>query len=105
MLDLLGTGGRQVDFVDDRHDLQTGVNGEVGVGQRLCLNALRRIHDQHRALARGKRTRDRIVEVHVARRVDEIERVIFTVVGGVVELDRTRLDGDAALALKLHIVE
>ena len=38
-------------------------------------------------------------------RVNEIENVILPVFGMVIELDGARLDGDAALSLKLHVVE
>ncbi len=48
---------------------------QVGVGERLRLHALRGVHDQHGALARGERAADLVVEVHVARGVDEVERV------------------------------
>ena len=41
----------------------------------------------------------------MAGRVDEIECVFIAVVGGVVEGHRTGLDGDAALALQIHVVE
>ena len=41
----------------------------------------------------------------MARRVDEIERVGFTVSGLIGQADGARLDGDAALALKIHIVK
>ena len=96
---------RQVDLVDDRHDLQTGVNGKIGVAKGLRLDALRRIHNQQCALARRQRTRNLIVEVHMSRGVDQVHFVGLAVVRGVFHADRTRLDGNAALALKLHIVE
>lgn len=35
VLDLQRTGGRQVDLVHHGDDLQPGVNGKVGIGQRL----------------------------------------------------------------------
>ena len=41
---------RQVDLVDDRDDLEVVLDREVGVGQRLRLDALRRVHQQQRAL-------------------------------------------------------
>ena len=72
VLDLQRTGGRQVDLVHHGDDLQPGVNGKVGIGQRLGLDALRGIHDEHGALAGGQRPGDLVVEVHMARRVDEV---------------------------------
>ena len=44
-----------------------GVDSEVGVGHRLRLDALRGVHHQQRAFARGQRARDLVGEVHVAR--------------------------------------
>jgi hypothetical protein len=38
----------------------------------------------------------------VARRVDQVEQVLLAVARLVVEPYRMRLDGDAALALKVH---
>ena len=47
-----GVGGRQIDLVDDRHDLQPVLHREIGVGKRLRFDALRRVHHQKRPLAR-----------------------------------------------------
>src|SRR3954463_8643523 len=49
-----------------------GVYREVGVRERLGLDALRRVHDEERALARGEAAADLVGEVHVAGRVDEV---------------------------------
>ena len=99
---LLGLRARQVDLVDDRNDLEAVLDREVGVGQRLRLDALRRVDEQQRAFARGERARHLVAEVDVARRVDQVEDVGLAVVGRVVEPDRVRLDRDAALALEVH---
>ncbi len=77
----------------------------VDVRQRLRLDALRRIDDEQRALARGERARDLIGEVDMARRVHQVELVQLPVLGGIVEPHRLRLDGDAALFLDIHVVE
>lgn len=96
--------GRSI-LVDDRHDLQTGVNGKIGVAERLRLNTLCRINNQKRTLTRCQRTRNLIVEVHMSRGVDQVHFVGLAVVRGIFHADSARLDGNAALALKLHIVE
>ncbi len=75
LLDALGLGGRQVDLVEDRHDLVVGVDRLVDVGERLRLDALRGVDDQERALAGGERARDLVGEVDVAGRVDQVEDV------------------------------
>ena len=75
------------------------------VRQRLGLDALGRVNDKDSALARGKRTGDLIIEIDVSRRVDQIENISFAVFRLVFEFDGACLDGDAALAFKIHVVE
>ena len=53
VLDLFGSCRGEIDFVDDRQNFQPVVDREIGVCKRLRLNALRRVDDQHRALAGG----------------------------------------------------
>ena len=76
-LALVRLRARQVDLVDDRDDLEVVVDGEVGVGQRLRLDALRRVDEQQRALAGGQRPGDLVAEVDVAGRVDQIQDVLL----------------------------
>ena len=80
LLDLLPRalrlGARQVDLVDDRDDLEPGVDGQVGVREGLRLDALARVDHQQRALAGGQRARDLVGEVDVAGRVDQVELVV-----------------------------
>ena len=70
----------QVDLVDDRDDLEVVLDRQVGVGERLRLDALRRVDEQQRALARRQRPRDLVREVDVAGRVDQVEDVVLAVV-------------------------
>ena len=98
-------GGGQVYLVDDREYFKVVVEREVGVRERLRFNALRRVHDEHRTLARGERAADLIVEVDMTRSVDKVEGIVLPVGGLVVEADGARLDGYAALALKVHVVK
>ena len=101
----LDVGRRQVDLVDDRDDREVRVAGEVEVRQGLRLDPLRGVDDEHRALARRQRPRHLVREVDVARRVDEVERVLVAVARPVEQAHRVRLDRDAALALEIHRVE
>ena len=98
-------GGRQIDLVDHRNNFQVVVQRQVGVGQRLRLHTLRGVHHQQRALAGLQAARNLVGEIHVARRIDQIELILVAVVGAVVQADRVRLDGDAALALQVHRVQ
>ena len=73
--DALGLGAGQVDLVQARDQLEAGVDREVGVGERLGLDALRGVDDEQRALAGGQRAADLVGEVDVAGRVDEVQLV------------------------------
>ena len=95
----------EIDFVDDRHDLMVVGDRLVDIGEGLGLDPLGGVDDEKRALAGGKRARDLIGEIDMARRVDQVEDVFLAVLGGVVEADGIGLDGDATLALEIHRVE
>ena len=77
----------------------------VDVRERLRLDALRRIDDEQSALAGREAARDLIGEVDMTRRIDEVELILLAVLALVVQPHRLRLDGDAALALDVHVVE
>ena len=55
--------------------------------------------------AGGQRPGHLVREVDVPRRVDQVQDVLLPVLRRVVQADRVRLDGDAALALEIHRVE
>ena len=105
LFDVCRVCARQVNLVDDRQDLQIVVECQIGIGKRLRLDALRRIHDEHRALARGERARNLIVEVYVTRRVNQVHLINLSVRCLIVHAHCTRLNRNAALALQLHIVQ
>ena len=105
LLDAVTVRRRQVDLVEDGQDLEIVVERLVDVGERLRLDALARVDDQHGALAGGEAARHLVGEVDVARRVHQVELIELAVLGLVVEAHGLRLDGDAALALDVHRVE
>ena len=105
LLDLLGVRRWKVYLVDDRNDLQVVFYSEVGVGKCLRLDSLGSVHDEQRTLAGNQGTGYLVVEVHMARGVDEVKDVVLAVVRVVFQADCTRLDGDSALALDVHVVE
>ena len=78
--DPVGLGGGQVDLVDDGDDLEVVLDRQIGVGERLGLDALRRVHHEHRALAGGERAGDLVVEVDVSGGIDQVELVVLPVV-------------------------
>ena len=119
----LRVGPRKVDLVQHRDDLQSGIQSQINVGERLGLDALASVDDEQRALAGRERARDLVAEVDVARSVDQVERVLdllavarsFAFAFFAVSLKprrrpvahprRVELDGDPALALEVHPVE
>jgi hypothetical protein len=101
---VLRIGRRQVDLVDDGDDRQVEIHGQVDIRQRLGLDPLGRVDDQHGALTGGQGARHLVVEVDVPGRVDEVQLVLLAVLGRVIEPHRRSLDRDAALALQVHAV-
>ncbi len=95
----------QVDLVDHRDDLQIVLHGKVEVGQCLGLHALGGIDEQQDAFAGGQRTGHLIREIHVARRVDEVQAVGFPVFGRIGQRDGLALDRNPPLTLDIHVVK
>ena len=102
---LFGLRTWQIDFVDDRNDLEIVLDGEIGVGQRLRLHALGGVDEQQRPFARRQRPGDFIAEIDVPGRIDQVQDVGLPVVGLVVQPDWVGLDRDPSLALEVHAVE
>ncbi len=96
---------RKVDLVDARHDIEPGIHGKRRIRDGLCLDALRRIDDEHGSLASSKRARDLIGEVHVSRCIDQVEEIRLTVISVIHDAHGVRLDRDAALLLDVHGVK
>ena len=98
-------GAGQIDLVDDRNNLQSVIDGQICIRQRLGLDTLRSVDNQQRAFAGCQRTRDFVRKVHVAGRVDQVELVSLAILRRVHHADGVGFDGDAALALQIHGVE
>jgi len=96
---------RQVDLVDDRDDLQIVLQSHVEVGERLSLNALRRVHNQDGPFAGLQRPADFIGEIDVAGRIDQIHLVVLAAFGSIQHPHSRSLDRHAALALQVHVIE
>ena len=103
--DRVGVGRRQVDLVEDRDEREVLAHREMDVREGLRLDALGRVDDEDRALARLQAVAHLVGEVDVAGRVDEVEAVGLAVLGRVLEPDRAGLDRDALLALEIHRIE
>ena len=81
------------------------LNGQIGVGQRLRLHALAGVHHQHSTFTGGQAAADLIVEVHMTRRVNQVQDVGLPVVRLVAQGDGTSLDGDAPFPFQIHGVQ
>ncbi|MCY1173652.1 hypothetical protein D9M73_138190 [compost metagenome] len=104
-LDALRIGLWQVDLVQHRHHFQALFDRRVAVGNRLRFNALTGVDHQQRAFTGRQRTADFVGEVDVAGGVNEVQLVVDTVFGFVIERNAVGLDGDPAFTLKVHGVE
>ena len=69
-------GGGQIDLVEHRDDVQVAVQRQIEVRQRLRLDALGGVDQQHRTLARLQRPRHLVGEVDVARGVDQMQDIV-----------------------------
>ncbi len=105
LLGLQRIGGRQVNFIEHRKNFQIVIHGQIGVGQRLGLHALRGIHHQQRPLTGGQRAGNLIVKVHMTRGVNQIQGINLPVLRLVKQVDGPGLNGDAALPLQIHIIQ
>ena len=60
---LVRMGGRQVDLVQDRHQLEVVFQRHIGIGEGLGLHALGGVHHEDSALAGGEAAADFVSEV------------------------------------------
>ncbi len=101
---VVGLCARQVHLVQNRDNREVVFDGEVEVRKRLRLDALACVHHEDGAFACGERAAHFVREVHVPRGVDHVQDV-FLAVFLVYHADGVRLDGDAAFALQVHVVQ
>ena len=85
--------------------MQILLHREVQIRHGLSFHALGGIDEQERAFTRSEGAADLVTKIDVAGRVEEVELVDLAVFGLVVHAHGVRLDGDAALALKIHRVQ
>ena len=82
------------------------INGKIQIADCLGLNTLRGIHEQKGALTGGDGAAHLVGEVHVPRRVNEIEDILFSIGRmDIPHLDGMALDSDTTLALQIHIIQ
>lgn len=105
--ELLGLGGRQVDLVEHRNDLQIVLHRQIQIGEGLGLDALSGVDEKNGPLTGREGPGDLVGEVDVPRGVDHVEdvRVARVVRGRPGQPYGLGLDRDATLALDVHPVE
>ena len=101
---VIGLCTRKVYFVQNRDDREVVFNRKVEVRKRLGFDALACIHHEDCTFACGEGTADFVSEVHVPRRIDHVQNVFFTVFF-VDHADGVSLDGNAAFAFQIHVVQ
>ena len=99
-----GISRREIDFVDNRNDFQSSIDGGVCVGNGLRLNALRSVNNQNRAFTRLHGALHFIVKVHMPWRIDEVQHEFFIFVF-MKYRDCRRFDRNAAFAFEIHVIE
>ena len=98
--DLVRTGARTVDLVDDDHRLEAVLERVLEHEAGLRHRALEGVDDEQAAVGHLQDALDLAAEVGVARRVDDVDLGVVVADGDVL-----REDGDAALALLVVGVE
>uniref|UniRef100_A0A1I8I5J7 Protein-cysteine N-palmitoyltransferase HHAT-like protein n=1 Tax=Macrostomum lignano TaxID=282301 RepID=A0A1I8I5J7_9PLAT len=96
---LIRFGIGQVDLVNHRYDRQLGREGQEIVGDGLRLNTIVGVNQQHDAVRSGHRTVHFVAEIHVTRRVHQVEqlgRVDPSLVSVAVQHSNHRLRGNIA---------
>ena len=76
-------------------------NGQVCIRDGLCLDALGCINHEHGAFTGRQGPGDLVVEVDMARGINEVELEVLAI-ALVVDRDGRGLDGDATFTLQVH---
>ena len=77
----------------------------INVCKRLGLDALGGVNHEHRALAGGKCAGNFIIEIDVARSINQIENIKLAVLRFIIQADGLCLNSNSALPFQLHIIQ
>ena len=78
LLDPVNVSRGQVDFVDNRNDLEVMLHGRIEVGHGLGLDPLCSVNEKKHALAGCKGARNFVGKIHMPRRINQIELKLLT---------------------------
>ena len=71
-----GSALGKIDFIDHRHQREMLFIGEDAIRHRLRLHPLHGIHHQDGAFARREAARHFVMEIHMARGIDQVQFII-----------------------------
>ena len=80
------------------------LEGQIEVGNSLCLDSLRSVNDKQSAFAGSNGAGDFIAEIHVTRGIDQVKDVLLAVLF-IGHLHRVAFNGNAPFTLQIHIVQ
>ena len=95
---------RQIHLVDHRNQFQVILHRQQGIGNGLGFDALAGVHHQQRPLAGGQSAGNFIAEVHMARRVNQVQLIGLPVPGLALHGHGLALNGNAPFPFQLHLV-
>ena len=98
-------GTWQIDFINNRENIQIMIQSQVHVSQCLGLNSLCCVHHQDRAVAGCQASGYLIVEIDVSRCIDQVENILFSVICLIYSTDCLCFDRDSTLSLQIHVIE
>ena len=101
----LRLGAWKVDLIDNRHDIQIMIQCQIHICQCLRFHTLCRIYDKNRSVTGCKASGHFIVEIHMTRRIDQVEDIFFTIFRIINDTNGLRFDRDSTFPLQIHIIK
>ena len=81
------------------------VNGKIDIGQSLCFYPLGCIHNENCAITGSKASGNFIVKVHMARSINQVKDILFSVLCMIDQTNSLRLNGNTSLSLNIHVIK
>ena len=94
----------QIDLIQYGKYVQIMIQRQIDIGQRLGFDSLRGIHHKNSAVTGRQTPGHLIVKIYMARRIDHIENIFFSILGLVYGTDGLGLNGNPAFPLQIHVV-
>ena len=101
----LGLGAGKINLVDHRKDIQIMIQRQIYISQSLGFDPLGGIHHQDRPVTGRQASAHFIIKIHMPRRIDQVQDILFPVICPVNDADGLGLDRNAPLPFQIHIVQ